>query len=98
MTALGVRLTFNFAGFLAGETVADQQQWEFHRAKRQADGGSWLNGTIAGAVGLTILFIGSTIFTESISASKYPAYRDYQRSTSMLVPLPRRRRRAAEPA
>ena len=40
---------------------------------------------------LTLLFIGSTIFTESITASKYPAYADYQRRTSMLVPLPRRR-------
>jgi steroid 5-alpha reductase family enzyme len=77
------------------------QWWVFYALGATAlvaDGGSWLNGTIAGAVGLTILFIGSTIFTESISASKYPAYRDYQRSTSMLVPLPRRRRRAAEPA
>jgi steroid 5-alpha reductase family enzyme len=40
---------------------------------------------------LTLLFIGSTIFTESITAAKYPAYVDYQRTTSMLVPLPPRR-------
>lgn len=129
-----------FAAFLVGEAVADQQQWAFHRSKKEAggtlepgflttglfaysrhpnfffeqaqwwtfyaigavalvrDGGSWLNGTIVGAALLTILFIGSTLFTESISASKYPAYREYQRTTSMLVPLPRRRGRAAETA
>ena len=129
-----------FATFLVGETVADQQQWAFHQAKKAAggtlepgfvttglfafsrhpnfffeqaqwwafyalgaaalvvDGGSWLNWTIAGAALLTVLFIGSTVFTESISASKYPAYREYQRTTSMLIPLPRRRERAPETA
>ena len=52
--------------------------------------GGALNLSILGAVLLTALFIGSTIFTESISASKYPAYADYRRSTSMLLPLPPR--------
>ena len=56
--------------------------------------GGAINWTIAGAALLTLLFIGSTIFTEWITASKYPAYRDYQRATSMLIPLPRRRREA----
>ncbi|MDF2556010.1 MAG: hypothetical protein K0R60_1905 [Microbacterium sp.] len=129
-----------FAALLVGETVADQQQWAFHQAKKSAggtlepgflttglfaysrhpnfffeqaqwwafyalgavalvaDGGSWLNWTIAGPALLTVLFIGSTVFTESISAAKYPAYREYQRTTSMLVPLPRRRGRAPETA
>ena len=50
--------------------------------------GGAINATIVGAALLTVLFIGSTIFTESISASKYPAYADYRRTTSMLVPLP----------
>jgi steroid 5-alpha reductase family enzyme len=35
---------------------------------------------------LTLLFQGSTAMTEQISLSKYPAYRDYQRKTSRLVP------------
>jgi steroid 5-alpha reductase family enzyme len=125
-----------FAAFLTGEFIADQQQWEFHQAKKAAggslepgfvttglfaysrhpnfffeqaqwwvfyaigavalvaDGGGWLNWTIVGAALLTLLFIGSTIFTESITASKYPAYADYRRATSMLVPLPRRRAQA----
>ncbi|NYE19489.1 DUF1295 domain-containing protein [Microbacterium immunditiarum] len=128
--------------FLVGEFVADQQQWEFHQAKKAAGGhlepgfvttglwrfsrhpnfffeqaqwwtfyalgataavasglGFWggaFNWTILGAFLLTVLFIGSTIFTESISASKYPAYGDYRRTTSMIVPLPPRRRREAE--
>lgn len=123
-----------FIAFLIGETIADQQQWEFHRAKAagKAQGfltsglfaysrhpnfffeqaqwwaiyamgaaagvaaglGFWggaINPTIVGAALLTLLFIGSTVFTESISAAKYPAYRDYRRATSMLIPLPRRR-------
>src|SRR6478736_4178581 len=125
-----------FVAFLIGETVADQQQWRFHQAKKAAGGtrepgflttglfaysrhpnfffeqaqwwafyaigaaaaaastlGFWggvLNWTILGAGLLTVLFIGSTIFTESITSSKYPAYTDYQRTTSMLVPLPPR--------
>ncbi|WP_457099234.1 DUF1295 domain-containing protein [Microbacterium sp. P5_E9] len=56
--------------------------------------GGAINWTIAGAALLTLLFIGSTIFTESITSAKYPGYRDYQRATSMLIPLPRRRREA----
>lgn len=61
--------------------------------------GGAVNWTIVGPVLLTVLFIGSTIFTESISAAKYPAYRIYQRSTSMLVPwFPARRAAAPERA
>jgi steroid 5-alpha reductase family enzyme len=46
-----------------------------------------------GAVLLTALFIGSTIFTESITRSRYPEYADYQATTSAIVPwVPRRPR------
>lgn len=129
--------TVLFAAFLVGEFIADQQQWNFHQAKKAAGVtlepgflttglfaysrhpnfffeqaqwwvfyalgataaaasgvGFWggvVNWTIVGAALLSVLFIGSTIFTESISSAKYPAYTDYQRRTSMLVPLPRRR-------
>ena len=48
--------------------------------------GVWLHWTVAGAVLLTLLFIGSTVFTESISRSRYPDYDDYRRRTSMLIP------------
>jgi steroid 5-alpha reductase family enzyme len=116
-----------FLAFLAGETVADQQQWTFQRHKRAelaagrepaarfvrtglfrysrhpnfffeqaqwwvvfvfgalAAGSPW-QWTVAGAVLLTLLFISSTRFTESISLGRYPEYAEYQRRTSMLVP------------
>lgn len=120
-------LSLAFLGLLAGETVADQQQWEFHRwkaAERSAGRtpepgflrtglfrvsrhpnfffeqaqwwvfygfaiaatGVWLHWTIAGAVLLTLLFIGSTIFTESISRAKYPEYDAYRARTSAVIP------------
>lgn len=133
-----------FLALLLGETVADQQQWEFHRRKKQAGGtlapgfateglfrysrhpnfffeqsqwwalyaigataavasgegllGGALNWSIIGPFLLSILFIGSTVFTESITAGKYPAYAEYRRTTSMLVPWPPRTRRVAESA
>jgi steroid 5-alpha reductase family enzyme len=116
-----------FLVFLAGETVADEQQWRFQNAKRlrQARGEAvdaeflttglfhfsrhpnffceqamwwsiylfsvaasnvWVNWSISGAVLLTLLFQGSTWFTERLTLAKYPAYRDYQETTSQLIP------------
>ncbi len=121
-----------FLAFLIGETVADQQQWNFHQAKKAGGAdftprflqtglwrfsrhpnfffeqaqwwalfffgaiaaGSVLQWTVLGAALLTGLFIGSTIFTESITRSRYPEYADYQAVTSPLVPWPPRRRAA----
>jgi steroid 5-alpha reductase family enzyme len=60
--------------------------------------GGVVNGTIVGAALLTVLFVGSTIFTESISAGRYPAYAEYRRATSMIVPWPPRRRSAERTA
>ncbi|UOX85299.1 DUF1295 domain-containing protein [Amycolatopsis sp. FBCC-B4732] len=113
-----------FLAFLAGETVADQQQWVFHREKHAGraptrflqsglfrfsrhpnfffEQAQWwviavfgivaggLQWTVAGAVLLTLLFVGSTKFTESITKSRYPEYADYQRRTSAVVPWPAR--------
>jgi steroid 5-alpha reductase family enzyme len=126
-----------FLALLAGETLADQQQWEFHKRKAAEVGagrepnprflqsglfrfsrhpnfffeqgqwwvlflfgavaaGSVLQWTVLGAVLLTALFVGSTIFTESITKSKYPEYADYQATTSAVVPwIPRRARKDA---
>jgi len=135
-TAFGVLdivLAVVFLAFLVGESVADQQQWNFHLAKKaggpdfrprflttglwrlsrhpnfffeQAQwwtlflfgavaAGSLLQWTVLGAVLLTLLFIGSTVFTESITRSRYPEYADYQAVTSPIIPLPPRR--AKEP-
>jgi steroid 5-alpha reductase family enzyme len=52
--------------------------------------GSVLQWTVIGAALLTALFVGSTIFTESITLSKYPSYADYQATTSPIVPWPPR--------
>ncbi|MEO9181420.1 MAG: DUF1295 domain-containing protein [Acidimicrobiales bacterium] len=47
---------------------------------------SILEWTVIGPVLLTLLFIGSTRFTEKISLSHYPEYAQYQRSTSAVIP------------
>lgn len=47
--------------------------------------------TVVGPFLLTLLFIGSTRFTEKISLSKYPEYALYQRTTSPVIPWRRRR-------
>jgi steroid 5-alpha reductase family enzyme len=47
---------------------------------------SLLQWTVIGAVLLTLLFVGSTSFTEKITLSRYPEYADYQRRTSPVVP------------
>ncbi|MBB2975148.1 steroid 5-alpha reductase family enzyme [Microbacterium endophyticum] len=69
-----------WAFYFLGATAATSLGWW----------GGVINWTIVGAALLTVLFIGSTIFTESISAGKYPEYADYQRTTSMLFPWPPR--------
>lgn len=112
-----------FLGLLAGEAVADQQRWNFHRDRVKGGvlqsglyrysrhpnyffeisqwwvvyafaviaTGMWWSWTVAGAVALTALFFGSTVFTESISRDRHPEYEEYRRRTSMLVPWwPRR--------
>ncbi|MFB6608788.1 DUF1295 domain-containing protein [Agromyces sp. NPDC056379] len=69
----------------------EQAQWWVFYGFAVAATGVWLHWTIAGAVLLTTLFIGSTIFTESITRAKYPDYDDYRARTSPIVPwFPRR--------
>ncbi|MBB5632077.1 steroid 5-alpha reductase family enzyme [Cryobacterium mesophilum] len=115
-----------FLLFLAGETIADQQQWNFHRrkaeraAKGEAPEAQFLTGglfrvsrhpnfffeqaqwwmiavfgilalggipwTVIGAFLLSLLFIGSTFFTESITRSKHPEYAEYQARVSPIIP------------
>ena len=55
-----------------------------------AAGGSFLHWSGLGPLVLTALFVGSTIFTESISSSRYSAYKQYQRAVSAIVPMPNR--------
>ena len=70
----------------------EQGMWWMIYLFSVAAGAGWLNVTIAGPVLLTLLFQGSTAFTERLSLSKYPSYAAYQRATSRLLPLPSRRR------
>ena len=120
-------LVLGFLFLLLGETIADQQQWNFQEGKKKliAAGGvpekrfltnglfrfsrhpnyffeikQWwvlyligcnsigllFQRTIIGPVLLTLLFIGSTRFTEKLSLAKYPEYADYQKSTSAIIP------------
>ena len=131
--------------FLAYETEADREQWEFQRRKealraardaaRDAEaeagfrssglfrlsrhpayfgelgfwwsvyllcaalsGGPLVHWSAAGAAALSLLFVGSTRFTESLSAAKYPLYAAYRASTSAVIPWFPRRLSLAEPA
>jgi len=48
--------------------------------------GSLVQWTVLGPTLLTLLFVGSTRFTERITLSRYPEYANYQRRTSPVVP------------
>lgn len=126
---LDLVLALLFLVLLGGETLADEQQWRFHRDKhaRLARGekvdppflaaglfrfsrhpnffceqaqwwvfyafgsvasGEWVHWSVLGALVLTGLFHGSTNFTEELSLAKYPAYADYQKRVSRLLPWP----------
>lgn len=64
----------------------EQAMWWAYYAFSVAAGAGWLNWSIIGAIVLTLLFQGSTGLTETLSLRKYPAYADYQRTTSRLMP------------
>lgn len=119
-----------FLSLLAGETVADQQRWNFHRLHPQGGvlrtglyrfsrhpnyffeiaqwwvvfafaaiaAGTVILPTVAGAVLLTLLFVGSTVFTESISRSRHADFADYQAVTSAIVPWWPKRQASLSPA
>jgi steroid 5-alpha reductase family enzyme len=68
----------------------EQAQWWVVYAFAVSASGSVAHLTLVGPVLLTLLFHGSAQFTESITASKYPAYADYQRRVSRVIPWPPR--------
>ena len=49
--------------------------------------GEWINWSIPGCVLLIVLFKGSSDFSEEISASKYPAYKEYQQKVPRFLPF-----------
>lgn len=128
---LDAAATALFLAFLALETVADQQQFDFQTEKHRrvraghalegdhalgfrttglwglvrhpnyaceqaiwlsfylfsvAATGRWVNWSLTGAVLLMFLFLGSSDFSEKISAGKYPAYKDYQQRVPRFLP------------
>jgi steroid 5-alpha reductase family enzyme len=134
--AADAAVTVAFLVCLVGESVADQQQWNFQQRRKvlAAQGAEdpgflrgglfrfsrhpnyffeiaqwWLIavfGVIAtgtavqvgslGALLLTLLFVGSIAFTESISLARHPGYADYRHTVWPLVPwLPKRTPRPA---
>lgn len=70
-------------------------QWWVVFAFAAIAAGTPLLWTGLGAVLLTLLFAGSTAFTEWISASPHPAFEAYRRDTSALIPWPTRAKRVA---
>jgi steroid 5-alpha reductase family enzyme len=64
---------------------AEQATWLFFYLFSVAASGRWLNWSLAGGILLLLLFQGSSDFSEKISASKYPAYADYQKSTRRFI-------------
>ncbi len=48
--------------------------------------GRWLHWSMAGTVLLTLLFQGSTWFTERLTLAKYPAYSRYRTATPRFLP------------
>lgn len=66
--------------------AAEQAIWITFYAMSIAATGEWLNWTIAGCILLVILFKGSADFSEEISASKYPAYKEYQKRVGRFIP------------
>ncbi len=66
--------------------TAEQGIWLVFYFFTVAATGKWINWSLSGAVLLLLLFQGSSDFSEKISASKYPSYKDYQRKTGRFLP------------
>lgn len=67
---------------------AEQALWWSFYVFSISVSGQLLNWSIAGPLVLSLLFQGSTSFTEDLSKAKYPAYETYQQTTSRLMPGP----------
>jgi steroid 5-alpha reductase family enzyme len=76
----------------------EQAQWWVLFLLGAIAAGSPLQWTALGAALLSLLFIGSTAFTESITLARYPEYAGYRAATSPIVPWPPRRRDVAQPS
>ncbi len=66
--------------------AAEQAIWLSFYLFSVAATGRWLNWSLAGSILLMLLFLGSSDFSEKISAGKYPGYADYQRRVPRFLP------------
>jgi len=65
---------------------AEQAIWIIFYFFSVAATGLWLNWSVTGAILLVLLFRGSSNFSESISAGKYPEYTAYQKRVPRFIP------------
>ncbi len=72
--------------------AAEQAVWIVFYFFSVAATGHWLNWSVMGAILLVLLFWGSSSFTESITAGKYPDYADYQKRVPRFIPFSKIRR------
>jgi steroid 5-alpha reductase family enzyme len=68
----------------------EQAQWWIVFLFAASAAGSVLQWTVIGPALLTVMFVGSTIFTESITRSRYPGYAARQKLVSPIIPWPPR--------
>ncbi|TNE58128.1 MAG: DUF1295 domain-containing protein [Bacteroidetes bacterium] len=66
--------------------AAEQAVWLSFYLFSVAATGRWINWSLTGAILLVLLFIGSSDFSEKISAGKYPDYTDYQKKIPRFIP------------
>lgn len=66
--------------------AAEQSIWIVFYFFSVAATGKWFNWSVAGAILLLLLFQGSSDFSENISSTKYPAYKDYQKKVGRFFP------------
>lgn len=84
--ALGFRTTGLWGWVRHPNYAAEQAIWLTFYLFSVSATGRWLNWSLAGAILLMLLFLGSSDFSEKISAGKYPAYRDYRRKVPRFFP------------
>ena len=66
---------------------AEQAIWVSFYLFSVAASGQWFNWSIAGCLLLIVLFQGSSNFSEEISSSKYPLYKEYQNQVRRFLPI-----------
>jgi len=67
--------------------AAEQAIWIIFYFFSVAATGQWINWSVMGAILLVLLFWGSSNFSESISAGKYPEYEEYMKRVPRFIPF-----------